>query len=177
MDRWTMVRRLFLLLALAAGLTACSEPTTAPPLDESEPSLNVVPTSGLIECRRTRSQTRSAVLGPLGGVLSLGGHMIIVPPDALGALALVSIRQPASRFVEVEVRVNGQPHFQFAKPLTLVLDYSRCRRSIIGRGPLTVWHINPATKAFIEDMHGLDDRATRTVSFTTDHFSGYAVAQ
>jgi hypothetical protein len=108
---------------------------------------------------------------------ALAGHRIIVPPDALGALALVSIRQPASRFVEVEVRVNGRPHFQFAKPLTVVLDYSRCRRSRIGPDPLTVWHINPTTKAFIEDMHGLDDRVTRTVSFTTDHFSGYAVAQ
>ena len=91
---------------------------------------------------------------------------------------MVTLRQPSTRFVEVEVRVNGLAHFLFAKPVTVVLDYSRCRRSRIGPDPLTVWEIDPVTKAFIREIEGVvDDREARTVRFTTDHFSGYAVAQ
>jgi hypothetical protein len=176
MARWTVVRR-FVLLAFAAALTACSEPTTAPPIDESEATPNVIVASGLIECRRALFDIDRAILGPLGGVLSLDGHQIIVPPGALTSLALVTLRQPATRFVEVDVRVNGLAHFQFAKPVTVVLDYSRCRRRMIPPGPLTVWQIDPVTKAFIRDMNGVDNREARKISFTTDHFSGYAVAQ
>lgn len=177
MRQWSMVRR-FTLVAFAAALTACSEPATAPTFDESEPRLDEVSGSGLIQCRRAERDFTFALLGPLGGLLSLDGHQIIVPPDALTSLALVTLRQPRTRFVEVEVRVNGLDHFLFAKPVTVVLDYSRCRRRQIGPGPVTVWEINPVTKAFIREIEGVvDDRKARTVRFTTDHFSGYAVAQ
>jgi hypothetical protein len=148
-----MVRR-FTLVALAAALTACSEPATAPTLDESQPSLHEEPVSGLIECRRAERDFTLALLGPLGGLLSLDGHQIIVPSGALTSLALVTLRQP------------------------VVLDYSRCRRRQIGPGPVTVWEINPVTKAFIREIDGVvDGRATRTVRFDTDPFTGYAVAQ
>jgi hypothetical protein len=40
-----------------------------------------------------------------------------------------------------------------------------------------VWHIDPLTKTFLEDMGGVDDKVARTVTFSTDHFSGYAIAQ
>ena len=93
------------------------------------------------------------------------------------SLAFVTVRQPISPFVEIEVRVNGRPHFDFAQPVTVVLDYSRCPESSLPAGPLTAGVTDPLTNEFIEDMHGVDDRAARTVTFTTDHFSGYAVAQ
>ena len=177
MGRWTMVRRLFLLLALAAGLTACSEPTTGPSIDASEQSLNEVRAPALIECGVAERDFAWTLLGRLGGLLSLDGHQVVVPLGALDRLAFMTLRQPASSFVEVEVRVNGRQHFEFAKPVTVVLDYSRCEPSSIGPGPLTVWQIDPVTKGFIQDMHGVDDRAAQRISFTTDHFSGYAVAQ
>jgi hypothetical protein len=89
----------------------------------------------------------------------------------------VTLTVPPSKYVEIEVRVNGLPHFQFAQPVTVVLDYSRCTRSDIDRAPLSVWNIDPLTKALLEDMGGVDDKSARTVTFTTDHFSGYAIAQ
>jgi hypothetical protein len=176
MARWTMGRR-FLSVALAAAVTACSEPTSPGP----SPQALIFPDakSGLIQCPTDVSQTASALLGALGGELSVGGHRIIVPPDALPlvGVSLVTLTAPASKYVEIEVSVNGLPHFQFAQPLTLVIDYSRCSRSNIDRDPLRVWYIDPVTHAFIEDMGGVDDKIARTVTFTTDHFSGYAVAQ
>ena len=177
MVRWTIVRR-FTTVALAAALTACSEPTTEPTFDGSAPSLNETQTAPtLLECRRTFFDITWGVVGPLGGLLSLDGHSITIPPLALDRLAFITLRTPSTRFIEVEARVNGQDHFEFAQPVTVTLDYSRCQPWQIGPEPVTVWQIDPDTKAFIRDMGGVDDRANQRITFTTDHFSGYAVAQ
>lgn len=172
------ILRRFRLLALVAALTACSEPTSPGP---SATALTLLPEPrpGLVQCPTDVSLTASAFLGALGGEVSAGGHRIVVPPDALPllGLSLVTLTVPPSKYVEIEVSVNGLPHFQFAQPLTLVIDYSRCSRSNIDREPLRVWYIDPVTHAFLEDMGGVDDKVARTVTFTTDHFSGYAVAQ
>lgn len=176
MDRGTIVRRLT-TVALAAALTACSEPTSAPRLDESQPSLNESSASGLLVCPVSSFDFAWSLFGRLGGVLTLNGHQVILAPQSLLSLAFVTIRQPVSPYVEIEVRVNGREHYEFAQPVTVVLDYSRCPDSSLPPGPLTAWQIDPATNAFIQDMHGVDDRTARTVTFTTDHFSGYAVAQ
>ena len=177
MIRWTSVRR-FAAVAVAAALTACSEPATAPTVDEPAPNLIGTEASpALVECRRTFFDITWGIIGPLGGLLSLDGHSITFPQLALDRLVLVTLRTPSTRFVEVEARVNGRDHFQFAQPVTVVLDYSRCEPWEIGPEPLTVWQIDPETKAFIRDMGGIDDRANKRISFTTDHFSGYAVAQ
>ena len=177
MVRLTVVRR-FIVVALAAGLTACSEPTTAPTSEAPAPTLNETQSSAsLLRCQWTFFDITWGLVGPLGGLLSLDGHSITVGPLALDRLALITLRTPSSRLIEVEARVNGQDHFQFGQPITVTLDYSRCRSWELGPEPVTVWQIDPATKAFIREMGGVDDRANKRISFTTDHFSGYAVAQ
>ena len=178
MIRWTVVRR-FASVAVAAALTACSEPTTAPSSDESPPSLSgtEIGAPSLLQCQRTFFDITWGILGPLGGLLSLDGHSIVVPPLALDRLAFITLRTPSTRFVEIEARVNGQDHFDFGQPITVTLDYSRCRPWQLGPEPVTVWQIDPDTKAFIQDMGGVDDRVNKRITFTTDHFSGYAVAQ
>ena len=128
-----------------------------------------------VEGRFSTSPGAFSVLS--AALCSLNGHTIIVPQQALDRVAFITLRQPSTPFVEVEVRVNGRDHFEFQGPVTVVLDYSRCPDWRIGPEPLTVWQIDPDTKAFIADMGGVDDRAARKISFTTDHFSGYAVAQ
>lgn len=178
MVHWTMVRR-FLTLAFVAALTACSEPTAPDPSSAARALLLDDDRSKLIQCPTDISQSASALLGVLGGEVAVGGHRIIVPPDALPllGLSLVTLTVPASRYVEIEVSVNGLAHFEFAQPLTVVVDYSRCSRSDIDRDPLSVWYIDSVTKELLDDMGGVDDKLARTVTFTTDHFSGYAVAQ
>ena len=174
MPRTTILRRIT-SLAIAVALGACSDPATSP---KSPSALLLERTSTLVECPSDVSLSASASIGPLGGSVSAGGHRIIVPPDALPpGVSVVTLIVPPSRFVEIEARVNGLPHFEFAVPVTVVVDYSRCSRSNIDQEPLRVWHINPLTNTFLEDMGGVDDKAARTVTFTTDHFSGYAIAQ
>lgn len=180
MTRWTVVRRLT-LTALAAAFTACSEPTAPPP--SASPFLFPLPDlsgPGLVECRTDVSESASLDLDALGGTVSVGGYSVTVPAGALPDLGLfnVSLTVPASKYVEVELRVNGLPHFTFVQPVTVVIDYSRCTRNDIDREPLRVWHIEPLTNLFLSEIDGVvDDKVARTVTFTTGHFSGYAVAQ
>lgn len=180
MVRWSLVRR-FTLTALAAAFTACSEPTGTAP---SPSALTLFPEeppkkSALIECPTDVSESASALLGFLGGDVSVGGHLVSVPEGALPLfdLSLVTLTVPASQYVEVEVNVNGLPYV-FAQPVKIVIDYSRCSRSDIDHAPLTAWYINSLTKEPLEQMEGaVDDKTARNVTFFTDHFSGYAVAQ
>lgn len=179
MNTWMLVRRLS-VVAFAAAVTACSEPTappSSPALEDAPAALTV--SGGLVACPTNESQSTLALVGSLGGTVSLGGTQIIFPPGALPSLelSLISLTIPASQYVEINVRVNGLIHFDFGAPVTVVMDYSRCSRSDIDRAPLTAWYIDPATKAFIRDMDGVDNKGARTVTFETDHFSGYAIAQ
>jgi hypothetical protein len=79
--------------------------------------------------------------------------------------------------MEISVEVLGTDSFTFLLPVTITVSYQRCGRSNIERTPLQAWHIDEATKALLENMGGFDDKAARTVTFTTGHFSGYALAQ
>lgn len=179
MNRWTVIRRLH-VVALAATLIACSEPT-APSLSSTadDPPVAAVSSGGLVECPTNQTQSTVQLVGVDGGIVSLGGTQIIIPKDALPLLGLnlISLRIPASQYVEIDVRVNGLVHYVFRQPVRVAIDYGRCTRSDIERSPLTAWYIDPVTKGFLADMGGVDDKVARTVTFTTDHFSGYAIAQ
>lgn len=78
--------------------------------------------------------------------------------------------------MEVDITADGSAHFSFRSPVTVSVSYARCTRSDIDKAPLTVWYIDAATKALLQNMGGTDDKVARTVTFITDHLSGYAVA-
>jgi hypothetical protein len=130
----------------------------------------------LVECPATDSETATALVSPLGGVVSVAGASISIPAGALLLPSIVTVTVPASKFVEVDVSVAGVPHFTFELPVTVTISYARCTRSDIDRAPLSAWYIESATKALLENMGGVDDKVARTVTFRTGHLSGYAVA-
>ena len=181
MNRWKLIRRLH-VIALVAAVTACSEPTSPDGSSvsqrfETEETTPQAP--ALISCPTDQWRFRFALIGPLGGTLALDGHLLSFPQGALSGfrLSLVSLIVPPSEFMEVNLSVNGALHTVFGEPVTVVIDYSRCTGPELDASPLRVWQIDPFTKAFIADMGGVDDKVARTVTFTTDHFSGYAIAQ
>jgi hypothetical protein len=196
MARGEILRR-FTLAALAVAFTACSEPVTGPSVEEQEPrplivDIDILPdpppdeppqeppgenTLALVQCAPASFGFRIRLLGPLGGLLALDGHSLLVPLGALLNLAFVTIKEPATTNVEAEFRVNFRDHFQFAKPVTISLDYSRCDPSSIGPDPLTIVEIDPDTKQILREVGGVNDPVARRISVDVDHFSGYALAQ
>lgn len=171
---------LFAILWLTTLFAACDSPTVAPSSSEAwveTPLLGLPEPPQLLVCPSNETVSTSALITPLGGSLTLAGHQLDVPAGALQLPVLINLTEPASKFVEVSVSVVGVDHFLFQLPVTLTLSYERCGRSNIDRESIQAWHIDEVTKALLENMGGLDDKDAHTVTFSTGHFSGYALAQ
>jgi hypothetical protein len=179
-----MPRRTRISLALAAslalaGAASCTADRASSPLPTERSSLLGLTggaSSALITCPAGEAQSVTGTIGPLGGLLAVGNTRIVVPANAVLAPTTFTLTVPSSRYVEFEVTAAGSEHFLFELPVTVTIDYSRCGRSNVDLRPLTVWNIDPRTKALLEPMPSVDDKLTKSVLFTTLHFSGYAVA-
>jgi hypothetical protein len=169
--------RLSSKLALVATLigVACSEPATSAVSSRAALS-NASSGPVLVACPVDSTVQASAVITPLGGIVSAGGTSITVPAGAVLVPTTISVTVPASKYMEVDITANGAEHFTFQVPVTVSVGYSRCSRSNIDKSALSVWHIDTATKALLQNMGGTDDKTARTVTFSTDHLSGYAIA-
>ena len=168
------IARLGLGLVLSGGVLACSEPQDDGAALDPAFATSVSPT--LVECPSDASYETVGEILPVGGTVALRGHSVDVPLGALLAPTQIELAEPASQYMLVDLGANGQDHYQFHAPLTVTISYARCGRSNIDKAPLSVWLVDPATGALLQNMGGVDDKASRTVTFTTDHFSGYAIA-
>jgi hypothetical protein len=171
----------FPLLVLVFAVS-CSEPT-APETPEPGQEANEFlfwgrPTRQLLECPSTTTQSASGPISAvLGGTITLGGHRVTIPGGALLSDAVVTLTEPASQYMEIELKVDGNAHFFFQREVLVTISYDRCRSSGLFRPSYSAWYINSDTKAKIEDMGGFDNKLFRRVTFTTPHFSAYAVAE
>lgn len=176
-----------LTLGLAFAVTACSDAVTRPPDGgiNTPPDTNTVPgdtttppaSPQLIQCPTTQTATSSGLISVLGGVITAAGTSISLPAGSVLAVTLIKVTVPASTYMEVDITANDLASFIFQRAVTITIDYSRCPTNVTAGKTLTVWHINPQTKALLTNMGGVNDAAARRITFTTDHLSGYAIAQ
>ena len=181
--------RPFALAAAALAITACSDAgqiagpaelgTTDISLARSAPGRPVSGTpsgtAALLVCPSTQSYTATGVIGREGGSLSAGGTTMTLPSGAVNRPTLFTLTVPASDYVEVEIVAENNQHFKFEKRVSITMDYSRCEMDLSEK-PLSAWHIDVQTKALLEEMPGRKDKRANSVSFGTDHLSGYALA-
>jgi len=160
--------------ALLLALTACSD--SSEPAGSMEPSLASSTSATLVECPSDQSFQTSGDVLPTGGSVSLRGHSVTVPSGAVLLPTSISLAEPASQYMQVNLGANGEDHFQFRAPIRVTISYARCSRSNLDKAPLSVWLIDEQTGALLQNMGGVDDKVNRTVTFETDHFSGYAIA-
>ena len=169
------MKRLFMAAGLTIGvLTACGEAGEGP-LAPQEAAF-AASGSTLVECPVSETRSTSATLGLLGGTVSLDGHSITLPAGAVLVPTQITLSVPASNYMEIDIRANDLESFEFEKPVTIVASYARCTRSNLDKEALSAWHIDTTTKALLEDMGGVDDKAARTVTFDSGHLSGFAIA-
>jgi hypothetical protein len=168
------------LLAALAGAGCYADHITEPASRTTAASLiggiGGTSSGSLIECPNAIPTSTTALVTPLGGIVALGGTSISVPAGAVLVPTLIQVTTPASRYMEVDISVPGLEHFLFELPVTVTIDYARCTRSDLDKTPLSAWYIDSETKELLEAMGGVDDKAARTVTFTTPHLSGYALA-
>jgi hypothetical protein len=168
---------------------ACSEPhggPTTPGATQSATQLSAPPQPELsrsrpdrpelVRCPTNVTRSTTGLIGILGGTLSLGGTVVTIPAGALLAPKTFTLTIPKSKFMEIDVTAKGTNGFIFQLPVAIALDYSRCSRQSTDQEPLSVWHINTKSKKLLQNMNGVDNKVTRTITFTTGHLSGYAIA-
>jgi hypothetical protein len=180
----TRITKFNFMLALVLAAACSSErtpPTRAVSPDRPAASLltggrGEVQQASLIECPSTTTQTSSTLIGPEGGILAVGNTRVVVPANAVLFPTTFSLTVPASKYVEIDVKAVGIEHFQFLRPVIVTIDYGHCNSPDIAETDLSVWNIDPVTKALLEQMPSVENKLTRTITFATIHFSGYAVA-
>jgi hypothetical protein len=164
-------------LASCALLGACADATDA--VADLSPLAPVVQRStghALLECPSDVAVESAGDVGVLGGTVGLAGVAMRVPLGGVLSLTRFQLAVPASRHMEVAISPAGMRHYLFKTPVSITIDYSRCPDAVLEKGPLTIYHIDETSKALLEEMGGIDDRANRRITFTTDHLSGYAIA-
>jgi hypothetical protein len=171
-------RRLALSLlcgAFAASLANCSADAPTAAAAPSPFSLSRVGARhDLLSCPGGDDGAVSrATIGPEGGRLSLDGFVMVVPAGAVLDTTTFVMRVPEAKVLKVKIRARDERHFVFAKPVTITLDYSRCRA--LPADP-TAWYIDENTNSELEQMPGVNEAAAHTFTFETGHLSGYALA-
>lgn len=165
------------LLLFLLVLPACSDTRTA--TEPLQPEGLSLASSGpvLIECPVETDTATTGMIDATGGAVQLNNHALRLPLLAVNAPTPFELRAPVSNYMELSVRADEKDSFSFNKPVSITIDYSRCTRTNIDRGDLSVWQIDPVSKALLEPMGGLDDKVARTVTFETDHLSTYSLAR
>ena len=170
------LRKLY-LAAIVGVIASCAAPDiTASNSTASQRLFGDKSSPSLVSCPTNQTLTASGLIGALGGTLSVGGMSIAIPAHALLQDANVTVTVPASNYLEVDISVEGSEHFIFELPVIVTLSYARCSRSNIDFRPLTAWYIDSESKELLEQMPSIDNKLLRTVTFTTGHLSGYAIA-
>jgi hypothetical protein len=76
----------------------------------------------LLPCPASQSTSANGLLGLLGGIVSLGGNAVALPFGAVSLPTLITLRVPASSYVEVEVTANDLLSFVFRRPVSITID-------------------------------------------------------
>lgn len=183
MIRVTKLRLTFALLATVAcagDATSPTQPMHAVTANGASllPDLLGSDTSGtaLIDCPTPTTQSVTARIGIAGGVLAIGNTTVVIPLGAVLFPEDFTLTVPASSYAEIRVRAGSAEHYLFQTPIAMTIDYSRCATPALDQQALTVWNIDPDSKALLAPMTSVDDKLTHTIVFTTIHLSGYAVA-
>jgi hypothetical protein len=127
-------------------------------------------------CPSEASATTTAEVGPLGGLVSAGGTSISIPAGALLETVTLTVTEPASRYMEVDISVSGVDHFIFQRPVTVTVSYARCNGMRWGAPLLSAWYFEGDPDNLLEQMPSVDNRLLRRVTFITGHLSGYILA-
>ena len=177
-----LIQTLAPLFAASALVAGCGDLTTEPAAGSParRAALSTAGGTGpkLLECPSAApAQQGKALIGVLGGTVAAGGTRMVAPAGAVLRLTPFEVVVPQSQYMEVDVHATGLLSFLFKRPVSITIDYSRCAPDALPAGatPRAVY-IDGETKQILEDMGGVVDRAARTITFSTGHLSGYAVA-
>ena len=160
------------VLASAALVSAsCGDHTSR--LSEPDPSLvgSLAQATGLVSCTPLSYDSVTQAVGPAGGTIIVGPHVLDIPAGALSDTVTITAVAPSDTVRLVEFQPQG---LTFATPASLQMSYASC--NLLGS-------LLPKQIAYVDDslsilsyLLSVDNPPTQTVTGKLYHFSSYAVA-
>ncbi len=124
---------------------------------------------GLLSCRPLPTVYAKQTIGPLGGVIDIGPHSLVVPPGALSHSVTITAVAPSGNVNAVHFEPEG---LQFNNPAYLTISYANC--NVLGV-------ILPKHIAYTDDnlnilsyLISVDNILAQKVTGQVNHFSEYA---
>lgn len=179
----TMRKVGFLLAVAALWVTACSDSSTAPPAspnhllgggllgDDLLSDAPLLP-SGLLTCDPLPYASVTKTIGPRGGEIEVGPHVLRIPRGALDDDVTVTAEAPSDTVNVVRFDPHG---LRFAKPARLAMSYANCNVDGLLTLPKKVAYVNDLL-AILYILESADDIEEERVTARLDHFSGYALS-
>lgn len=172
MDRLT---RILTSAACAFGAVlaiACGNDITAPPVPESLEPFTVAPAAEL-RCEPQPRAAASARIGPSGGTLRTGRHLLRIPAGALKNTVAITMVSPSDTLNYVVFGPEGLT-FDTALPPILTMSYRHCPGAIRYPGPLEIVYVDDALTNVLETTQLVSaDTLSQTVNAELRHFSTY----
>ena len=167
----------FLMVALVVCVIAsCSDraptaPTTVPAPDASLIGDLLRPT-GLLQCSALPAASATQTIGPEGGSIAVGPHVLRIPAGALDNPTTITATLDNDRGVN---GVRFQPEgLQFDTPAYLTMSYANC--NLLGRLlPKRIAYTSDLLD-ILEYLLSLDNLFTKRVTGQVKHFSEYVIA-
>jgi len=162
-----------LLVAAAVTLASCVEPGPAAP-DLGAPSLeaglNASSDGGLLKCRPMAEASATQAIGPSGGDIKVGRHVLSIPGGALRQRTTITAVAPSDTVNRIQFQPEG---LTFQKPVLLVMSYANC--TVDRPAPREIVYVDDRLK-ILGHQPSRDDPAGKRVGGLLTHFSQYAVS-
>lgn len=133
-------------------------------------------TASPLPCPTTDTFTATKTIGLWGGTVSAGGSSITLPFGAVLSPTTITLTVPASEYMEVDIQANGQEHYTFLLPVTIVMGYQQCTDPAFDEGPLVAWYWDSLLEILLQPFPSVDDKTARTVTFESNHLSVFVIA-
>ena len=163
------------IAALGCVLLACSEtaPVGVPVNAPVQPARSdwQLPTVGLLQCTPLPYDSATQTIGPEGGSIQAGPHVLQIPAGALADSVAITMVAPSDTVNRVRFQPEG---LQFTVPAQLTMSDANC--PLLGR--LLPKRIAYTTDALVilEYLLSFDDSLNQRVTGQVNHFSNYAIA-
>jgi hypothetical protein len=129
----------------------------------------VLSVTDLLTCKEEKYQVTERTIGPKGGEIKIGKHLLEIPKGALSKNVKIKAEQMRGRTNSIRFSPEG---LKFAKAAKLTMSYKNCVLVLL---PKKIVYTDEDLN-ILQILRSLDLFKKKTVSAPIDHFSRYAVA-
>lgn len=123
----------------------------------------------LLLCSPQPYAVTTSTIGPDGGMIAVGTHVLVIPKNALSSKTTIKAEQMRGTTNSLRFSPEG---LRFQKPAVLTMTYHNCALVLLQKKIV----FTSEKLKILEVLTSLDLFKNKTVSAPIDHFSRYAVA-